>query len=69
MESKFKLRIRVKGRPNTDDEGKIGRIIEKGRWINSRAKPVKPPADIWFVLWEGETDKKLKREDDLEIIE
>jgi len=69
MESKFKPGVRVKGKPNTEDEGKTGMIIEKGRWINHRAKPAKPPVDIWFVLWKGETDKKLKREDDLEIIE
>lgn len=66
--SKFKPRVRVQGRQNTEDEGKTGVIIEKGTWINYKGKPTKPPRGIWFVLWNGETDKKLKSEDDLEII-
>lgn len=68
MENKFRRGVRVRGRQNTEDEGKIGVIIEKGRWINHKGKPTKPPTDVWFVLWNGEADKKLKSKEDLEII-
>lgn len=68
MEKKFSIHAPVRGRANTEDEGKTGLIVEKGKWINHFAKPAKPPSDIWFVLWNGETEKKLKREEDLETI-
>lgn len=65
---KFRVGARVKGKSGTDDANKTGIIIEKGQWINARGKPVKPPSDVWFVLWDGETEKTLKIDNDLEII-
>ena len=69
MEIKFRVGAKVRGRSNTNDAGKTGIIVEKGIWVNSRGKPTKPPVGIWFVLWNGETNKQLKNEDELEIIE
>ncbi|MFC2068525.1 hypothetical protein ACFLTP_05915 [Chloroflexota bacterium] len=69
MDIKFKVGDEVRGIANTNDAGKVGTIMEKGGWINHSTKDAKPPVGIWFVLWDGETNRQLKREDDLEILE
>jgi hypothetical protein len=72
MESKFKTRIRVRGKQGTHDGGKEGKIIQRGGYfLEGHTLPMKWDKSVptWFVLWDNEKDEVLKKEDELEIVE
>jgi len=53
--------IRVKGKPNTEHEGKEGTAI-RTFWLNKSDGPI-------AVLWNGETEKVMVNLEDIDIVE
>ena len=60
--------IRVKGKPNTEYEGKEGTAV-KTDWYNIFGKPITPQPRLVAVLWDGEPEKELVSLDGLDMIE
>lgn len=70
MESKFQVGTRVKDVSGAEDDGKVGTIKSEIIWIGYGGKPISRPKDApkWSVVFDGETEQKPKREDELEIL-